>query len=200
MFLNGSLIFGALGGSAENTDVIVGEAFEDALKSVMVADDGLCTTSLLQLVTETLYKSGVLDRLLEVQKLDSLDIEGAIHAYYDVISEPCVVCGQLNGDEELHRYASLHSLPLDQSLKIVKNFLIAATAKDCSLMISFRPREAQEWGSSSSSNTIHLESTGQFFDYKVHVIHFLVLFISKPDYLKAIYFIIFPIDILATQE
>ena len=177
MFYNGSLIFGALGGSAENTDVIVGEAFEDALKSVILADDGLCTTSLLQLVTETLYKSGVLDRLLEVQKLDSLDIEGAIHAYYDVISEPCVVCGQLNEDEELHRYASLHSLPLDQSLKIVKNFLIAATAKDCSLMISFRPREGKEWG--SSNNTIRLESTGQFFDYKVHIIHLFILFISK---------------------
>ena len=169
MFLNGSLIFGALGGSAENTDVIVGEAFEDALKSDVRADIGLCTTSLLQLVTETLYKSGVLDRLLEVQKLDSLDIEGAIHAYYDVISEPCVVCGQLNEAEELHRYSSLHSLPLDQSLKIVKNFLIAATAKDCSLMISFRRRVCEEWG--SSNNTIRLES-GKFFDYKVHVIHF----------------------------
>ncbi|KAG7020491.1 Inositol-pentakisphosphate 2-kinase, partial [Cucurbita argyrosperma subsp. argyrosperma] len=167
VFLNGSLIFGALGGSAENTDVIVGEAFEDALKSDVRADIGLCTTSLLQLVTETLYKSGVLDRLLEVQKLDSLDIEGAIHAYYDVISEPCVVCGQLNEDEELHRYASLHSLPLDQSLKIVKNFLIAATAKDCSLMISFRRRLCEEWG--SSNNTIRLES-GKFFDYKAHFI------------------------------
>ncbi|XP_023002334.1 inositol-pentakisphosphate 2-kinase-like [Cucurbita maxima] len=167
VFLNGSLIFGALGGSAENTDVIVGEAFEDALKSDVRADIGLCTTSLLQLVTETLYKSGVMDRLLEVQKLDSLDIEGAIHAYYDVISEPCVVCGQLNEDEELHRYASLHSLPLDQSLKIVKNFLIAATAKDCSLMISFRRRVGEEWG--SSNNTIRLES-GKFFDYKAHFI------------------------------
>ncbi|XP_022952004.1 inositol-pentakisphosphate 2-kinase-like [Cucurbita moschata] len=167
VFLNGSLIFGALGGSAENTDVIVGEAFEDALKSDVRADIGLCTTSLLQLVTETLYKSGVLDRLLEVQKLDSLDIEGAIHAYYDVISEPCVVCGQLNEDEELHRYASLHSLPLDQSLRIVKNFLIAATAKDCSLMISFRRRVCEEWG--SSNNTIRLEP-GKFFDYKAHFI------------------------------
>lgn len=199
MFLNGSLIFGALGGSAENTDVIVGEAFEDALKCVILADDGLCTISLLQLVTETLYKSGVLDRLLEVQKLDSLDIEGAIHAYYDVISEPCVVCGQLNEDEELHRYASLHSLPRDQSLKIVKNFLIAATAKDCSLMISFRPR-GEDWG--SSNNTIRLESTGQFFDYKVYVIHYFhsVYYKGMPDYLKAFYITVLQIDTFATQE
>ena len=70
------------------------------------------------------------------------------------------------GEEEVsHRYTSLHSIPMDESLKIVKDYLVAATAKDCSLMISFRPRADGDLG--SPYNEVHLESTNQTFDYKV---------------------------------
>lgn len=168
VFLNGSLIFGGLGGGADSTDFVASEAFEDALKSVIRADNGLRTKNFLQLVSETVYKSGILDRLLEVQKLDNFDIEGAIHAYYDIISESCVVCRELGGDEVSHRYTSLHSFPLDESLKIVKDYLVAATAKDCSLMISFRPRADGDSG--SPYNKVYLESTNQTFDYKASFI------------------------------
>ena len=64
-----------------------------------------------------------------------------------------------------HRYTSLHSIPMDESLKIVKDYLVAATAKDCSLMISFRPRADGDLG--SPYNEVHLESTNQTFDYEV---------------------------------
>ncbi|XP_059460195.1 inositol-pentakisphosphate 2-kinase-like isoform X2 [Corylus avellana] len=168
VFLNGSLIFGGLGGGADSTNFVISEAFEDALKSVIRADNGLRTRNFLQLVSETVYKSGVLDRLLEVQKLDNLDIEGAVHAYYDIISESCPVCRELGGDEVSHIYTSLHSISLDERLKIVKDFLTAATAKDCSLMVSFRPREDK--GSGSSYNKVYLESANQNFEYKVSFI------------------------------
>ena len=164
VFLNGSLIFGGLGGGADSTNVVTSEAFEGALKPVIGADSGLRTKNFLQLVSKTVYKSGILDQLLEVQKLDKFDIEGAIHAYYDIISESCPVCGEL-GEEVSHRYTSLHSIPMDGSLKIVKDYLVAATAKDCSLMISFRPRAEGDLG--SPYNEVHLESTNQTFDYKV---------------------------------
>ncbi|XP_050267512.1 LOW QUALITY PROTEIN: inositol-pentakisphosphate 2-kinase-like [Quercus robur] len=167
VFLNGSLIFGGLGGGADSTNVVTSEAFEDALKPVIRADSGLRTKNFLQLVSETVYKSGILDQLLEVQKLDKFDIEGAIHAYYDIISESCPVCGELGEEEVSHRYTSLHSIPMDESLKIVKDYLVAATAKDCSLMISFRPRADGDLG---SPYNVHLESTNQTFDYKASFI------------------------------
>ncbi|XP_024030275.1 inositol-pentakisphosphate 2-kinase isoform X2 [Morus notabilis] len=165
VFLDGSLIFGALGATADSTNFVIQEAFEVALKGVIWGDQGLRTKAFLQLLSETIYTSGVMDRLLKVQELDDIDIEGAIHAYYNIISEPCMVCRDLEEEKVAHRYSSLHSISLDESLKIVKNFLIAATAKDCSLMMSFRLRK--EGISESSYNSVSLKSTNQTFDYKV---------------------------------
>ncbi|KAF9609488.1 hypothetical protein IFM89_016574 [Coptis chinensis] len=168
IFLNGSLIFGGLGGGADSSNSMVGEALEDLLRDVIRAEHGMRLPSFLQLVAETVFRSRVLDQLLEAQKLDSLDIEGAIHAYYNIVSQPCMICKDLNSSELSQRYSSLHSLSLEESLKIVKNYLIAATAKDCSLMISFRPKKSG--GSESPYSNIKLDSTGQTFDYKAYFI------------------------------
>ncbi|KAL6207462.1 hypothetical protein ACLB2K_018420 [Fragaria x ananassa] len=168
VFVNGSLIFGGLGGGAESTNLETGDKFETALKDVIQGGDGTRTVNFLHLVAETVYRSGVIDQLLEIQKLDYLDIDGAIHAYYDIMSEPCMVCTELGKDKASNRYSSLHSLPLDESLKIVKQFLISASAKDCSLMFSFRPRKDGSTG--SPYNNVYLESTNQFYDYKVYFI------------------------------
>ncbi|GMI82538.1 hypothetical protein like AT1G22100 [Hibiscus trionum] len=167
VFFNGSIVFGSLGGGTDRTTALVGEAFEDTLKNIIQAENGQRTTSFIQLVAETIYASGALDKLLEVQKLDTHDIEGAIHAYYNITSQPCMVCRELSKDKLSCRYTSLHSIPLDESLKIVKDYLIAATAKDCSLMISFRPKED---GRLPSHNTVYLGSTDQVFEYKVYFI------------------------------
>ncbi|XP_004499186.1 inositol-pentakisphosphate 2-kinase-like isoform X2 [Cicer arietinum] len=178
LFLNGSLILGGLGGGAKTTDVCIAKVLEDELNSIIQADDGLCTENLLTLITEAVQKSGVLDQLLKVQKLDNVDIEGAIHAYYDITSQQCRVCRELS-EEQAKRYASLHSASLDESLRIVKDYLIAATAKDCSLMICFRPRKAEDSG--AAYNTIYLESTKQAFDFKVHFIDLDLKRMSKMD-------------------
>ena len=42
-----------------------------------MADNGMLTEKLLELITEALLRSGLLDRLLEVQKLGVIDIEGS---------------------------------------------------------------------------------------------------------------------------
>ena len=168
VFVNGSLVFGGLGGGAESTNMVIGGKFESAIEGVIKGGDGSRTVNFLQLVAETVHKSGVMDQLLEIQKLDKLDIDGAIHAYYDIIYEPCMVCTELGRDKASNRYSSLHSLPLDESLKIVKDFLIAATAKDCSLMFSLRPRKDGSTG--SPYNNVYLESTNQFYDYKVQLL------------------------------
>lgn len=53
-------------------------------------------------------------------------------------------------------------------MKIVRNYLIAATAKDLSMMISFRPRE--DGSVESPYSMVSLESTNQSFDYKAYFI------------------------------
>lgn len=166
IFLNGSLIFGGLGGGMDGAAVRSHEtktATDDLIKV-----NGLQLPSFLELVAEVIFSSGVLDQLLATQKLDVLDIEGAIHAYYNVISQPCMVCKSLADPELLHQYSFLHSLPFEKSLKIIRDYLIAATAKDCSLMISFRPVEG---GSTASGyDSVFLESSYQSFDYKAHFV------------------------------
>ncbi|XP_031399102.1 inositol-pentakisphosphate 2-kinase-like isoform X4 [Punica granatum] len=134
VFMDGSLILGDLGGSADSTTRVIGENLEDVLKSIIQADDGLRTRRFLELIIEAVRKS---------------------------------VCKELGEDGWFHKRNSLHSLSLEESLKIVKDFLISATVKDCSLMICFRPRGA---ASDSSFSSVHLESTGQFFDYKAFFI------------------------------
>ncbi|XP_022894546.1 inositol-pentakisphosphate 2-kinase-like [Olea europaea var. sylvestris] len=164
VFLNGSLIFGGLGGGADTT-CMVDQEFDYSLKHVIRAEDGMRTKYFLELVTESVFKSGLLSLLLEVQKLDIFDIEGAIHSYYDIVSQPCMICRQKGVKE---RYASLHSIPRDQSLKLVRVYLISATAKDLSMMISFKSRENGDLESSCS--TVYLESTDQIFYYKASFI------------------------------
>ncbi|KAG9148974.1 hypothetical protein Leryth_010585 [Lithospermum erythrorhizon] len=163
VFLNGALIFGG-----EDANGTVGEEFEDELKNVIHAADGMRTKYLLELVAGAVIKSELLDRLLEVQKLDNIDIEGAIHAYYNIISQPCMVCKD-NDEKKLSRScATLHSIPVKESLKIVKDFLVSATAKDLSMMISFRPRENGD--PESPYKVIVLEPTCQSFDFKASFI------------------------------
>nr|CAD1838318.1 unnamed protein product [Ananas comosus var. bracteatus] len=164
VFLNGSLIFGGMGGVKDKVHSReANRNFEDLLGL-----SGVQLSTFIELVGEALHKSGVLDPLLATQKLDVLDIEGAIHAYYDVISQPCLVCENTTDAELLNHYSQLHSLPMEQSLKIVRDYLISATAKDCSLMISFRPRENGVVVSGCSS--IFLKSSNQVFDYKAYFI------------------------------
>ncbi|KAJ7005929.1 hypothetical protein NC653_005307 [Populus alba x Populus x berolinensis] len=76
------------------------------------------------------------------------------------------LCQQLDEARPPHRCSSLHSIHMDESLKIAKDYLIAATAKDCSLMISFRPMKDGAFGSPH----VYLQSTNQSFNYKVNFI------------------------------
>lgn len=172
LFLNSSLVFGALGGGmddvADSQTCKVSEAFEDVIKDVILADRSHRLECFLELLAEMIIRSGVLGRLLSVQKLDKFDIEGAIHAYYNIISQPCPICKGLGDVKLSHQYSYIHSMSLEESQRIVREYLIAATAKDCSLMISFRPRMDQDLASEYSS--ISLESTKQDFEYKAYFV------------------------------
>ncbi|XP_031477879.1 inositol-pentakisphosphate 2-kinase-like isoform X1 [Nymphaea colorata] len=173
VFLDGLLIYGGLGGYSEATCSLMdacerGKEFVGMLDGVIKASNDMRLSSFIELVTEAFHHSGVLNKLLEVQKLDLFDIEGAIHAYYDIISQPCNICKNLHDEEMIQRCSFFHSLPLEESLKIVREYLISVTAKDCSVMISFQPRRDGEMDDIYDS--IYLTSTSQSFNYKVHFI------------------------------
>ncbi|XP_051139833.1 inositol-pentakisphosphate 2-kinase-like [Andrographis paniculata] len=165
VFLNGSLIFGSMGGALDKTSYMVNQVFQDGLKHVILAKDGMHIKYILELVAEIIIKSGLLNRLLEIQKLDAFDIEGAIHTYYDTVAKPCIVCQEKGVNKLMATYSKLHSMPRDEKLKVVRDYLISATAKDISMMITFRARENKDTAPSRSS--VFLESTNQSFDYKV---------------------------------
>ncbi|KAK6131240.1 hypothetical protein DH2020_035021 [Rehmannia glutinosa] len=172
VFLNGSLIFGGMDGAVDSPSCMDNQALQNGLKRVIVANDGMHTKYFMELVAETVLKSGLLNQLLEVQKLDAFDIEGAIHAYYDIVSQPCMVC-QTKGRNKLSgRYSSIHSMPRDEKLKVVRDYLISATGKDLSMMISFRSRGNKD--PESPYNVVFLESTNQTFDYKVNTLSILL--------------------------
>ncbi|KAG5390620.1 hypothetical protein IGI04_032161 [Brassica rapa subsp. trilocularis] len=171
VFLNGSLVFGGLGGGTCKTTSKVEQDFEHLLKDIIKTKDGSRANHFIELVAETVYTSGVLDHLLDVQKLDKYNIEGAVHVYYDLINQPCRVCKELEKSKtsSASQFSSMHSIPMAEKVNVLKEFLISATAKDCSVMISFRSTDAVISRSSSHSN-LHLESAKQEFDYKVHFI------------------------------
>ncbi|KAJ6808181.1 inositol-pentakisphosphate 2-kinase IPK1-like [Iris pallida] len=193
IFLNGSLVFGGLGGSMDNASVSSRETKEKL--EALIKISGLQLSSFLELVAEALYRSAVLDKLLAAQKLDHIDIEGAIHLYYNITSQPCMVCKNTSDAELLHLYSRLHSLSLKESLKIVREYLIATTAKDCSLMVSFRPSE--NGSSANKYNSVLLKSCNQSFDYKANfidldmkplekMVHYYELDMQIVDYYKRI--------------
>ncbi|XP_057772006.1 inositol-pentakisphosphate 2-kinase-like isoform X4 [Salvia miltiorrhiza] len=178
VFLNGSLIFGGMGGAADSTRTA--QSFHDGLKHVISAKDGMHVKGFVDLLTETIFKSGLWNRLLEVQKLDAIDIEGAIHAYYDIIFQPCVICRQRGGNKFSARYSSIHSMQRDEKVKIVRDYLISATAKDLSMMISFRSKGNMD--QESPYRAVFLESSKQTFCYKASFIDLDMKPLKKMEY------------------
>ncbi|AQK46911.1 Inositol-pentakisphosphate 2-kinase IPK1 [Zea mays] len=176
IFVNGSLAFGGMGGGADSVhpaDTL--KCLEDLSKI-----SGLKLPDFTELLSETIFRSEVLGNLLATQKLDDHDIEGVIHLYYNIISQPCLVCKNLTDVELLRKYTFLHSLPLDKSLKIVRDFLISATAKDCSLMISFRPRE--NGSTDSEYDSVFLESVKRTYEYKAYFLDLDVKPLDKMEH------------------
>jgi len=103
-----------------------------------------------------LTAAGILGIILNVQKLDKFDIEG-VSALYQRLTKhrqqgnrapqpPDVeIHDQIGGPPDevefaKHRKATsqLLALPVSEALGVIKDYLIAATAKDCSIMVACR--------------------------------------------------------------
>lgn len=98
--------------------------------------------------------AGVLSSILKVQKLDTFDIEGVAVLYHRLTAQSQVVNGVHPPPTTSHAnkegvacqeaehgkaIAQLLALPDVDALAIIRDYLIAATAKDCSIMVACRP-------------------------------------------------------------
>ena len=86
--MNGSLGFGGMGGGADTVHPDETEKCLEDLRKV----SGLQLSDFIELLSEAISKSGVLDKLLATQKLDDHDIERATHLHYNIIFHPFLIC------------------------------------------------------------------------------------------------------------
>eukprot|EP00252_Welwitschia_mirabilis_P023919 TRINITY_DN6898_c0_g1_i1.p1 TRINITY_DN6898_c0_g1~~TRINITY_DN6898_c0_g1_i1.p1 ORF type:complete len:497 (+),score=87.95 TRINITY_DN6898_c0_g1_i1:124-1614(+) len=225
IFFNGSLVVGKLGGYCDQglcnggNDNSLFQKLEDILEGIILGRREERVACLKDLITETLLMSQILSRLLHLQKMDRHDIEGTIHAYYDIMQQPCPLCNRAindanrsdqlrqseNDSGDVHNHEQgvskcfqdenvenhvekhtngnvsqydpslsrcLHSHTIEQSRRIIRNYLLAASAKDCSLMLTFQPlpQYVTDTSTSDGSSIINLSSTKQSFLYKATVI------------------------------
>ena len=120
--------------------------------------------------------SGVLGSILEVQQLDVHDIEGVSVLYARLKQQThaadgtCLpsTCSKAKAErlescevDHARAIAQLLALTPPEALRVIRDYLIAATAKDCSIMIACRLR------SESDPSANELQS---LYEYRVRVV------------------------------
>lgn len=156
---------------------------DEALKSCMSCSKGGRLKALKGLVSELLFGTDALKNLLAAQKLDTYDIEGVIHAYNKIAEQhsdvfpDCTNMGNMNDADESSDHSQLidfdkniKDFDLAESRKVVRDYLIAATAKDCSLMLTFQevPDNETVEVDTECHKMIHCSETGKCYRCKMH--------------------------------
>eukprot|EP00250_Pteridium_aquilinum_P011068 c19817_g1_i1 orf=550-1965(-) len=151
--------------------------------------------ALKELVAQSLYETNAIRNLLAVQKLDTLDIEGAIHAYYKICHRNPIE--HLHGstfnklDESVEHEAgtrsveALDGMSLVECRRIVRDYLIAATAKDCSLMLTLQqvPDTTTKNTNMQCHKLVFSSKTDKFFRLKINFVDLDLKSLSKmPHY------------------
>ncbi|KYR01821.1 hypothetical protein DLAC_01834 [Tieghemostelium lacteum] len=126
IYIDGELAFtGSLGGgndlSKEESIQMIGSLFRPTLS----------TQSLCELVSAILSRESILSNLKSVQLYDELDIEAIYYLYCKLNQIPNTIGYQLNSQSKLDQLTN------DQIREYISRFLISATVKDCSIMLSF---------------------------------------------------------------
>ncbi|KAG0585621.1 hypothetical protein KC19_2G026000 [Ceratodon purpureus] len=190
VFLKGEEIFGGSENIGSTDEEIM--TLEEKLAAVSVAPEGERIPGFQRLVASALNESKVLDRLLSVQKQDAYDIEGAILAYNKFVGmtddaddctearsetspslDPDIVSTTLaletEGEQKEGDQAWIKSLSWEESRAVVRDFLIAATAKNCCLMVTLRPLHNRHGTAFPlpSASLATCPTTGQQYIFKV---------------------------------
>ena len=147
--------------------------------------------------------AGVLDSILAVQKLDRYDIEGVYAIYQQLLgnineqhfeadlqpalsscAQESVACSAEEGQgnqpavqEYQQTMKSILNLPHNQALAVLRDYLIAATAKDCSIMIAFRNDE----GNAVHSCGERIEAAGSMWRFHIAIVDLDMKSLQKLD-------------------
>lgn len=169
VFVGGSIIDTLT--SDSNPDSANGQNLREALKRCMSCEDESDPVEVVkELVAQSLYDTNVLRNLLAAQKLDTLDIEGAIHAYRKVTHSKAID-GNMSSklDKSKNQSADfLDGMSLSECRELVRNYLIAATAKDCSLMLTFQ--QVPDSGIENANKLISSSKTRNPFRLKINLL------------------------------
>eukprot|EP00798_Chlamydomonas_sp_ICE-L_P020826 gene20826-27656_t len=153
VFIEGKLAFGSVHvGSGSETRQALRECLRKMVaktpgtfnqnESIMedTLPDDLFDEMMVTIVARALHNTGVMNKLLAVQKLDKIDVEGvlplyqrllqrydadSLHARPSVLTQPCELVGELPSDVALEQWGE------DSMCAALRGYLAAATAKDC---------------------------------------------------------------------
>ncbi|KAJ6237704.1 inositol polyphosphate kinase 1 [Anaeramoeba flamelloides] len=147
--------------------------------------------NLKELIYQAFEKTQALQKLLNLQKMDTLDIDGLIHIWNRLKKEEIeleewkhfvgntencenlklLIMETLAGIEENNRkipqtIEELNKLSIEECKRYIQEFLIAGAAKDCSIMITFQKTNQKQL----SEKSIKLGENGPYFDFNLAII------------------------------
>ncbi|GAM24665.1 hypothetical protein SAMD00019534_078400 [Acytostelium subglobosum LB1] len=139
IYKDGQLFYtGTLGGGEKaRKDILT--LFPDELVASQSHDD--TAARLVETVVTILQKEkDVLNNLLKAQQYDDMDIEAIYYLYTLLLQRQQQDTSSLpNNYDDLDRFASLKDITSEEAERHIERYLIATTAKDCSIMIAFAP-------------------------------------------------------------
>ena len=167
------------GGNANTLDEL-----EVGLEGFVDAPLGNRRACLRNILTDALSHADAMQSLLAAQKLDCYDIEGVMSIYNKHVLQNNSFRIKDGGQSSIEAEAKtntksrldIDNLTTAERRKVLQNFLIATTAKDCGLMITFKPLADSHLHVSSQATVC--EASGAKFSYKVRAFPNFVQFLE----------------------
>ncbi|KAJ5068177.1 inositol polyphosphate kinase 1 [Anaeramoeba ignava] len=195
IFLDSQLIFGGIRSQEQEGDE------KTELRKLLMDQNHLQTQlknifnkekqniqSLKEIITQIILKTKVLDNILNLQKLDNLDIEGIYQIYQNLNNSKIEIpswkkiCDnqpflesilqnikkpKIENEENLLKF-KLEDLSKEESIMKIIEFLISSSVKDCSVMITIQ--EVEKKDKIEENSIIKDENSGKFFQFKIAII------------------------------
>ncbi|BBN10612.1 inositol-pentakisphosphate 2-kinase [Marchantia polymorpha subsp. ruderalis] len=211
IFCNGKEVFGEFDDTSTSPEEarvqlenVLGEFLPSGAEGPVVAFQ--------KLISHLLFRSNVLKKLLIVQKLDVVDIEGSIQAYemflkhlkssapHSGVQEstpngkitattgsPPQQTNLLNGTLHVNEPRKHTKVPrtFEECRTIIRDFLISATAKDCGIMLTLLPVGSMMSDDISLPGSYVVTYSGRQYLHKVHLLDLDVKQLKKlPHYFQ----------------
>lgn len=190
VFRSGAEIFG--GKKKRTSEVLGGNAntlheLEVGLEGFVDAPLGSRRVCLRNVLRDALSHADAMQSLLAAQKLDCYDIEGVMSIYnkHVLLNNSFRVKDggqsfiEADAKTDTGSRLDIDNLTTAERRRALQNFLIATTAKDCGLMITFKPLEDTHLHVSSRTIVCE-EASGAEFSYKVRAFSIFVLLGEGP--------------------